>query len=124
MFSDDTYKDVSCVVYGLLATWGKVRALADAPDRKIQFTTLHPSNSRGLAPDVRTATKANYVEHLLDGLYVFHNPYAERPLPANILDHERLGRFIVRPDGDLEEQVPDDFLLMRLLISQESRFKL
>lgn len=123
MFSDDAYKDVSAVVYGPLATWGKVRALADAPKRKIQFTTVHPSSGPGLMPEVRTATKANYVEHLLDGLYVFHNPYAERPLSASVFDHERLGRFIVRPDGDLEERCPDDFLLMRMLTSQEPALK-
>ena len=123
MFSDDAYKDVSAVVYGPLATWGKVRALANAPERNIQFTTMHPSEGPGLMPELRTAIKANYVEHLLDGLYVFHNPYAERPLPANVFDHERLGRFIVRPDGNLEERCPDDFLLMRMLISQEPAFK-
>jgi hypothetical protein len=117
MFSDDAYKDVSAVVYGPLATWGKVRALADAPERNIQFTTLHPSGGPGLMPEVRTATKADYAEHLLDGLYVFHNPYAERPLPADVFNHERLGRYIVRSDGDLEERCPNDFLLMRMLIS-------
>ena len=124
MFSDDAYKEVSAVVYGPLATWGKVRALADAPHRNIHFTTIHPSDGPGLIPQVRTATKANYREHLLDGLYVFHNPYAERPLPTDVFDHERLGRFIVRPDGDLEERCPDDFLLMRMLTSQEAAFKL
>ncbi|MDC8012806.1 hypothetical protein [Tahibacter soli] len=124
MFSDETYKDVSAVVYGPLATWGKVRALADAPERNIEFTTFHPSNAPGLKPDVRTTMKAGYAEHLLDGLYVFHNPYAEQPLPADVFDHDRLARYVVRPEGDLEERCPDDLLLMRMLISKESTFRL
>ena len=123
LFTDDAYKDVSAVVYGPLATWGKVRALADAPHRDIEFTTLHPPNGPGLMPEVREATKANYVEHLLDGLYVFHNPFAEHPLPADAFDHDRLARFLVRPDGAVEAEGPDDFLLMRLLVSREQPFK-
>ncbi|MEG3191601.1 hypothetical protein [Lysobacter sp. D1-1-M9] len=115
MFSDDAYKDVSAVVYGPLATWGKVRALADAPERNIEFTTIHPSEGTGLMPEVRRAVKADYIEHLLDGLYVFHNPYAERPLPSDVFDNERLGRIIVRADRDLEERCPNDFLLMRMV---------
>lgn len=121
MFSDDAYKDVSAVVYGPLATWGKVRALADAPERNIIFTTIHPSGGMGLMPEVRSELKANYVEHLLDGLYVFHNPYAERSLPSGAFDHERLGRIVVRADGDLEERCPDDFLLMRMIAPATSR---
>lgn len=124
LFIDAAYKEVSAVVYGPLATWGKVRALADAPHRQIEFTTLHPSNEPGLMPAVRKAPKAKYIEHLLDGLYVLHNPFAEHPLPASVFDHERLARFLVRPEGDVEAVVPDDFLLMRMLVSRERTFKL
>lgn len=124
LFADDTYKDVAAVVYGPLATWGKVRALADAPERQIEFTTLHPSDEPGLLPEVRKASKADYVEHLLDGLYVFHNPFAEHPLPAHVLDHERMARFVVRPDGDMRAVGPDDFLLMRMLFTRERTFSL
>lgn len=124
MFVDDAYKDVSAVVFGPLATWGKIRALADAPQRNIEFTTLHPSDGSGLMPEVRTAMKADYVEHLLDGLYVFHNPFAERPLPSDVFGHERLARFEVEADGGVRAVAPDDFLLMRMLISKERTFKL
>lgn len=123
MFVDDSYKDVSAVVFGPLATWGKVRALADAPQRNIEFTTLHPSDGTGLTPEVRTAMKADYVEPLLDGLYVLHNPFAERPLPPDVLAHERLARFEVEADGGVRAFCPDDFLLMRMLISKERTFK-
>lgn len=114
LFSNDEHKEVAAVVYGPLATWGKIRALADAPDRKIEFTTLHPPDV-GLMPVVRKAAKVNYVEHLLDGLYVFHNPFAERPLPAGVFGHDRIAQFLVRPDGDVEAVGPDDFLLMRIV---------
>ncbi len=113
LFANDEFKEVSAVVFGPLATWGKLRALADSPERKSVFTTLHPAHE-GLIPTIRNTAKSDYVEHLLDGLYVFHNPYAEHPLPVEIFSHERIARFEARSDGSVEEVAPADFLLMRM----------
>lgn len=121
MFTDDAYKDVAAVVFSPLATIGKVRALADAAERDIEFTTLHASEATGLMPEVRKANKADYVEHLLDGLYVLHNPFAENPLPHNLFNHERVARFEARDDGGVEPVGPDDFLLMRMLLTKVRR---
>lgn len=121
MFRDDAYKDVAAVVFSPLATWGKVRALATAPERDIEFTTLHASEATGLLPEVRKANKVDYVEHLLDGLYVLHNPFAENPLPHDVFNHNRVLRFEVRDDGGLAPVGPDDFLLMRMLLTRMKR---
>ncbi|OGT54753.1 MAG: glycosaminoglycan attachment site [Gammaproteobacteria bacterium RIFCSPHIGHO2_12_FULL_63_22] len=119
-FTNPDYAEVSAVIYGPLATWGKLRALADAPDKGIWFTTLHPSSSE-LIPQIRKTPKSVYVEHLLDGLYVLHNPFAAHPLTPEVFAHERLAQFLVRGDGTVEEVGPDDFLLMRSLITLSSR---
>jgi hypothetical protein len=50
----------------------------------------------------------------LDGLHIFHNPFAERPLAAEVLGHDRVAQFFVGPDG-LRTIEPDDFLLMRMI---------
>ena len=119
-FTDDVYADVSAVIYGPLATWGKLRALADAPERTTVFQTFHP-NPESLLPKVRSTRKADYSEDLLDGLYVFHNPYAEQPLLENVFDHPRVAQFVADGDGAMYTLVPDDFLLMRTLFSLKSR---
>jgi len=119
-FTDDTYADVSAVVYGPLATWGKLRALADAPDRATVFKTFHP-NPGSLLPEVRSTRKADYSEDLLDGLYVFHNPYAKQALPKDVFDHPRVAQYVLDEDGTLYTFAPDDFLLMRTLFSLTSR---
>jgi hypothetical protein len=119
-FTDEAYADVSAVVYGPLATWGKLRALADSPDRLTVFQTLHP-NPGSLLPKVRSARKADYSEDLLDGLYVFHNPYAKRPLLEAVFDHPRVAQFMADEDGAPYTRAPDDFLLMRTLFSVMSR---
>lgn len=119
-FTDEAYSDVSAVVYGPLVTWGKLRALADAPDRHTVFQTFHP-NPDDLSPKVCSAIKANYSEDLFDGLYIFHNPHANWPLPAEVFDHPRVAQFVADDDGAVYARGPDDFLLMRTVYSVKSR---
>lgn len=116
LFCDDSYSDVSAVIYSPLVTWGKVRALADNPSAKTIYTTFHPQRG-DLKPEVRRAIKRDYSEHLLDGLYVLHNPFAARPIPPGVLSHPRLAEVRVAPDGELLIDAPDDFLLVRTLHS-------
>lgn len=114
-FCDERASDVSAVVYSCLATWGKIRALADNPDALSFYQTLHPS-SDGIIPEFRCAIKRDYHEHLLDGLHVFHNPFAKHPLDVDALGHPRLAQFNII-DGYLCTIEPDDFLLMRMVRS-------
>lgn len=116
LFCDDSHAEVSAVVYSCLATWGKLRALADNPEAPSVYTTLHP-NPGSLTPVVRTARKRDYTEHLMDGLYVLHNPFARHPLPSGLLSHPRLCEVRVTDDGELIMNAPDDFLLLRMLQS-------
>ncbi|MBV7549869.1 glycosaminoglycan attachment site [Pseudomonas sp. PDM26] len=116
LFCDEAYADVSAVVYSCLATWGKLRALADDPVAPSMYTTIHP-NPGSLFPIVRNAWKREYSEHLMDGLYVLHNPFAKKPLPPGLLGHPRLCEVTVADDGELIMNAPDDFLLLRMIKS-------
>lgn len=120
LFCDDTYADVSAVLYSSVATWGKVRALADNPSAQTIYTTYHP-NRQSILPVIRTRPKSEYSEHLLDGLFVLHNPFAKIPIPNGVLSHSRVAEIRVAPDGELIETVPDDFLLVRTLMSVTER---
>ena len=114
-FANCANAHVSAVIYSPVATWGKIRALADAPNAKTIYTTFHP-NPTSLLPSMRRVWKSDYAEHLLDGLYIFHNPFARLPLDHETLGHERVAQIIIEGD-ELVMLAPDDFLLMRLLHS-------
>jgi hypothetical protein len=117
LFCDDTYREVSAVIHSSLATWGKVRALATDSTVDAVFSTLHPRRGSRL-PEVRATPKNKYHEDLLDGLYVFHNPFAAYPLPAGILSHPRVTEITASPEsGILHMSGPDDALLTRSLMS-------
>jgi hypothetical protein len=113
-FLNDSYSHVSAVIYSSLATWGKIRALADNPYAHSVYTTFHP-NEHSIKPKVRMTHKREYVEHLMDGLYIFHNPFADRPLRRTSFEHFRVAQFFVKDGGELEVVAPDDFLLFRSL---------
>lgn len=88
--------------------------MADNPDAMTVYTTLHPAEGQ-LRASVRRSLKRDYSEHLLDGLYVFHNPFAHQPLPHSVFDHPRITQMTVAQDGELLGIGPSDFLLARLL---------
>lgn len=116
LFTDDRYHELSAVIYNPLATWGKIRALADSPAASSVYTTFHTQEGR-IAPEIRNSLKKDYSEHLLDGCFVFHNPHASRPLNREPLHHERIAQVWMTESGELQSNEPDDFLLMRLIHS-------
>lgn len=113
LFLDEAFSEVSAVVYSCLATWGKLRALADNPTANSIYTTIHPARD-GIIPEIRNAKKKDYHENLMDGLYIFHNPHANTPLPLEVFDHARVAQMFVK-DNELMTVAPDDFLLMRMI---------
>jgi len=120
LFCDNTYADVSAVIYSSLATWGKIRALADNPAAHTIYRTFHPQEG-SLFPEVRTSPKSEYHEDLMDGLWVLHNPFAKRPIADGALSHPRVAEVHVAPDGELLITAPDDLLLLRTLFSVTPR---
>ncbi|NWA25752.1 glycosaminoglycan attachment site [Pseudomonas gingeri] len=120
LFCDNSYPEVSAVIYSCLATWGKVRALADNPDAQTTYTTFHP-NENSITPTIKRTLKINYTEHLMDGLFILHNPYATNPIPKGVLSHPRVCEINVAPDGELLIDSPEDFLLIRMLNSSYTK---
>jgi hypothetical protein len=85
LFTDDNYKEISAVVFSSLGSWGKVRALADDRNALTIFHTVHDNPfSLGFRPIVNKTIKAEYTETILDGLRVYHNPFASYPLRPDI----------------------------------------
>jgi hypothetical protein len=116
LFTTDEFSDVSAIIYSSLATWGKIRALADNPQAMTYYNTLHPSDN-GLQPEVRFTHKSEYTEDLADGLHILHNPYAKKPLGVEVLGHDRVAQYVEDPLNGVDIIAPDDFLLLRQLRS-------
>ena len=83
---------------------------------KTIYTTYHP-NKYSIQEKVFHTLKYDYSEHLLDGTFICHNPFANYPIKKGILSHPRVAEVRVAPDGELLIEAPDDFLLIRTLLS-------
>ena len=88
MFMDERAKEVSAVIFNPLATWGKVLNLTD----KKGFYSHSWITNKGL---VMTQDEQELIE---DGLFVFHNPFAEYPLPRDTFDRERVCQVFMEKD--------------------------
>lgn len=116
LFRDPAFAHVSGVLFSALATWSKVSALAVDDGRPMSFHTVRVRSNGALEPQV--VAKRDYVEGLLEGLHLFVNPFAARPLEvapwaaAGVGIHRLLGRSLVR-----DTQVPDGVLGARACIT-------
>lgn len=118
LFNTNEFKDVSAVIYSSLATWGKIRALADNPSAHTVYHTCHLPIGNSIYPEIRNSMKSDYVESLADGLHILHNPFADYPLDASTFNHERVAQYFVNSEtGIMDVIAPSDFLLLRQLIS-------
>lgn len=117
LFATDEYKDVSAVIYSSLATWGKIRALADNPDAMTVYHTSHLPVGDSIQAEMRFTPKAEYIENIADGLHIIHNPFAEYPLDASTFNHARVAQYFLDPEKGIDVIAPDDFLLLRQLQS-------
>lgn len=86
LFSDGSHAWLSAVLFSSCATWGKVSALsADPNPNRFFFATRY--NASGAVPHVIQERRSSYRESLLDGLRVYHNPFALHPLAPSIFRH-------------------------------------
>jgi hypothetical protein len=81
-FASDAMKQVSAVVFSCLATYGKVQALSEQNDPYKFF--WHSRLGMPLERFFEVTPQAKYREGLLDGLHLFLNPFAERPIDPDL----------------------------------------
>lgn len=110
LFLDDRMSEVSAVLYSSLATFGKARALS-ASRGVFVFQAMRIRNN--FEPIPIGARLPDYRESLRDGLRLFHNPFAARPLPEALFDVDDVRQFRIR-DGEIETTChPDGDLCVR-----------
>lgn len=89
LFNNPEMAEVSAIVYSCTATWGKLSAMSKNPDTVTKVLSVWATPPDGV-PEKRVGTPADCGETILDGLQVFHNPYAKFPLPPEIFRSERV----------------------------------
>jgi hypothetical protein len=103
LFTTSAYRHISAVIFNGCATMGKVRALSADPNPGIVFTALR-LNTASDRPHVIREPKRRYHESLLDGLRIYHNPFAERPLDPTLFRHPNVFQWYFQDNEEIVEQ--------------------
>jgi hypothetical protein len=120
-FQNDSMADVSAVIFSTCAAWGKVSALSDDPHPDTYFTAIR-LNPHSTIPHIIRAQKSNYAESLLDGLRVYHNPFAKFPLDPSIFRDNDVFQLYFRHDsGEWVAEQTEGQLLARFTFRLERR---
>lgn len=119
MFTTPAFREISAVIFSGCANMGKVRALSSDPGADIFFTALR-FNPNSVRPHVIRQPKHRYEESLLDGLRVYHNPFALNPLDPAIFRHRSVLQWYFQGDEEIIEQ-HEGQLLFRYVMTLRRR---
>lgn len=111
-FTNPDHSHVSAVIFNNAATFSKVRVMSGDP--RITLVQYRRFNEYGTQPFEGVVEKSVFNEHLLDGIVVFHNPYAEIPFDIEEFLHPVIGHYGI----DVEEKefisdIPHGYLFHR-----------
>lgn len=118
LFTTSAYQEISAVIFNGCATMGKVRALSSDPNQDIFFTALR-LNLTSERPHVIREPKCRYQENLLDGLRIYHNPFARHPLGPDLFRHPSVFQWYFRGDKEFIEQCEGQLLFRCVATCQD-----
>jgi hypothetical protein len=113
-FTTPEFAHMSAVIFSNTATFSKVRVMCKDP--RITLVSHSRYNDFGTQPNNNVTEKRNYEEHLLDGLIVFHNPFANIPFNNKAFYHPAIAHSTY--DSKTKENVshvPHNFLFQRFI---------
>lgn len=120
LFTTPAYREISAVIFSNCANMGKVRALSSDPSPGIVFTALR-LNPASDQPHIIRAPKRRYEENLLDGLRIYHNPYATHPLATALFRHPSVFQSFWENDDWVYEQREGQLLFRSVQTAIKSR---
>jgi len=105
--------EVSAVLYNCVATYSKLIALAPYQENKINLFLGTKVNEAEQIRNFKNK-KPYYKETIQDGLCIFHNPWANNPLPENMFKQRGITNYYYDITNDFFYRKRDgDFLVMR-----------
>jgi hypothetical protein len=107
LFNDEGMSEVSAIIFSCVATWGKLAAMCVNPAMDTTVSSTWAAPPRG-APKKVICSQAEHDETILDGLQIFHNPYAKYPLDPSFFRSNRVVQVYL--DCDTGEWVNESWL--------------
>ncbi|OOF46405.1 hypothetical protein [Rodentibacter trehalosifermentans] len=115
LFNNEEYSHISAIIFNPMATMGKVTALSNDPRNNCIFRHLR-YNHNSPTPYIEIDKKSTYLEHLFDGMTIYHNPFAKKPLQPTIFEHKKISQIQI-VNGEKFGFIPYKHLLFRSVFS-------
>ncbi len=121
IFNDSQLSEISAVIFSCTATWGKLSAMSRNPATSTVVRSIWATAPDGV-PEKRCCSPAEHEEGILDGLHIYHNPYATYPLSPNIFRAPRVVQhyFDHQTLQWIHEGQTDALLYRQVLVSENS----
>lgn len=117
-FNDDQLSEISAVIFSCTGTWGKLSAMSSNPATTTQVHSIWATAPRG-APEIRQCSPSEHKESVLDGLQIYHNPYADHPLAPEVFRAPRVVQYYFdEPNQEWIYEGRTDALLFRRVVSK------
>ncbi|MFK4474926.1 hypothetical protein ABH897_004694 [Paenibacillus sp. RC73] len=122
LFLKPEFSGVSAVIFSNVATSGKARVLSKTND--FILVAFEKYNDKGLQPITGIEEISNYKESLLEGINIFHNPYAIHPLSIEEFDHPDITHHYYNPDKEeFYTKIRHEALFYRIVFHLEGQLK-
>jgi hypothetical protein len=99
LFTDVRMRHVSAVIYSSTATWSKVTVMAQSGIHGAVITQRY--DAAGTQPRITHDSLQEYREGLLEGLNIYHNPFADYPLTTPALSHNDITHSWIENDSPI-----------------------
>jgi hypothetical protein len=111
IFNHDGWVEISAVIFSCVATWGKAVAMSTQP--ALGSVTTSWGTDRSGRPIRRVSQIGTPSEVITDGLQIFHNPKARRPLDRALFRRPGVVQHYIE-DGETIRENYDQALQFRL----------
>lgn len=112
-FNDEQLSEISAIIFSCTGTWGKLSAMSSNPATISKVHSIWATSPNGV-PEKRQCSSSEHDEGILDGLQIYHNPYAKYPLPPEIFRAPRVVQhYVDRASQEWVYEGRTDALLFR-----------
>jgi hypothetical protein len=89
IFNNPLMNEISAIVFSCVATWGKLSAMSINPYTNTEISSTWATPPDGV-PEKKVCSPDKHNETVLDGLQVYHNPFAKHPLDPSFFRSARV----------------------------------
>ncbi|EPW5500557.1 hypothetical protein ACWM6O_002414 [Vibrio vulnificus] len=95
-FANDEFREFSAVIFSCTASWGKLSAMGVDFGSDVQVNSIWSHSKKGV-PEKHILNSQEHNETTVDGLQIYHNPFAMNPLPYEVFDRKGIVQTYFEP---------------------------